>query len=223
MINFLSYQLDENSPSYGNGARFKRVLDKCIDRGSSCNQMTFEMSNHIGTHLDCPYHFDQQGLKVTDYPADFWFCRNISLVVIPETDMLIDLEKYKSQIKPESDLVLIKTGFCYKREQQVYWSENPGVASNSAEFLRNHCPLIKFLGMDLISLSSYTNREEGKKSHHAFLNNKEKSILIIEDMDLRDLLTSPDEVLISPLRITDADGGPVTVFSWNNKRRNREF
>lgn len=177
--------------------------------------MTFSVSNHIGTHLDCPYHFDQKGLKVTDYAADFWFCRKISLVQVPETDMLIDLEKYKSQISPESDLVLVKTGFCHKRDQEIYWSENPGIAANSADFLRRHCPSIKFLGMDLISLTSYVNREEGKKAHQAFLKNADKPILIVEDMDLRGLLNSPKEVLISPLRITDADGGPVTVFSWD--------
>lgn len=178
--------------------------------------MSFEVSNHLGTHLDCPYHFDQQGAKVTDYAADFWFCRKISLVEVPETELLIDLEKYKSQIKPESDLVLVKTGFCHKRSEQIYWSANPGISANSAEFLRSHCPAIKFLGMDFISLTSYLNRDEGKKAHQAFLKNKEKPILILEDMDLRGLFNSPREVLISPLRISDADGGPVTVFSWDN-------
>lgn len=220
-MKFLSYQLDENTPTYGNGSRFKRVLDKCIEHGASCNQLTFTVGNHVGTHLDCPYHFSQDGLKVTDYPADFWLCRNISLVEVPESDMLIDLEKYKLQIRPDSDLVLIKTGFCHKRDQQVYWSENPGIASRSADFLRKHCPDIKFLGMDVISLTSYVNRDEGKKAHQSFLQNKEKAILLIEDMDLRDLLHAPNEVLISPLRISEADGGPVTVFCWNGEKKDQ--
>jgi kynurenine formamidase len=212
-MQFLSYSLDEKTPTYGNGVHFKRVLDKCIEHGASCNQMTFSVSNHVGTHLDCPFHFDQEGLKVTDYAASFWECQNISLIETSAYDLLIDLEKYESQIKPNSDIVLVKTGFCNKRDQEIYWSANPGIAAKSADFLRRRCPQVKFLGMDLISLTSYVNREEGKKAHQAFLRHQ-KPILIIEDMDLRTLTAAPQKVLISPLRITNADGGPVTVFSW---------
>jgi arylformamidase len=215
VIQFLSYQLGEKTPSYGNGISFTRVIDKCIDHGASCNQMTFTMSNHLGTHLDCPYHFDATGFKVTDYSADFWFCQDVSLVETSPEDILIDLEKYKNQIKPTSELVIIKTGYCHRRNEEAYWKANPGVAATSADFLRSHCPNIKFLGMDVISLTSYLNREEGKKAHQAFLQKKEKSILLVEDMDLRKLTSAPSKVLISPLIMTEADGGPVTVFSWN--------
>ena len=67
--------------------------------------------------------------------------------------------------------------------------------------------------MDLISVSSYSNREEGRKAHHAFLNPEVgEPILLIEDMKL-DLDTSFTKVIVSPLRIEKADGVPVTVFA----------
>lgn len=214
-MNYLSYTLNENTPCYGNGVHFKRQHDKCIEHGASCNQFTFTVSNHVGTHLDCPYHFDQSGLKVTDYPANFWMCQNVSLVEVNSGDMLINLRDYQSQIMKESDLVIVKTGFCHKRNEDVYWSSNPGILAESAKFLRDYCPQIKFLGMDVISLTSYLNRPEGARAHKAFLSHKEKPILIVEDMDLRKLNKAPKKVLISPLMISEADGGPVTIFSWD--------
>jgi arylformamidase len=218
MIQFLSYSLDEATPTYGNGLKFKRHMDKCIEHGASCNQFTFTVGNHVGTHLDCPKHFDQNGMSVTEYDANFWECYNISLVNIPESDLQIDLEKYKAQIDPKSEMVLLKTGFCYLREDERYWQANPGVIAASADFLRNHCPKLRFLGMDFISLTSYLNRDEGKKSHQAFLQNQEKSILLIEDMDLRNLSDAPTKVLVSLLRMIEADGGSVIVFVWSSKK-----
>lgn len=218
-MNFLSYHLDENTPTYGDGPHFLRKIDKCIEHGASCNQFTFTVSNHVGTHMDSPLHFDSSGKSVTDYPAEFWHCQKISLVHVPETDLreslLLDLVKYKDQIRPDSEMVLVKTGFCHIRNQERYWQKNPGVSSASADFLRSHCSKIRFLGLDVISLTSYEHRDEGKKAHQAFLQKKEKSILLIEDMDLRELIQAPSQVLISPLRIFNADGAPVTVFAWD--------
>ena len=67
--------------------------------------------------------------------------------------------------------------------------------------------------MDLISISSYSNRSEGRKAHHAFLNPAEgEPILLIEDMKL-DVFNLISKVIVAPLRIEKADGVPVTVFA----------
>ena len=68
--------------------------------------------------------------------------------------------------------------------------------------------------MDLISVSSYSNREEGRKAHHAFLNPKEgESILLIEDMKL-DIDGPFNKVIVAPLLIDNADGAPCTGLAY---------
>ena len=68
--------------------------------------------------------------------------------------------------------------------------------------------------MDLISISSYSNREEGRKAHHAFLNPDEgEPILLIEDMKL-DTNSSFNKVIVAPLLIDNADGSPCTVLAY---------
>lgn len=215
MMQFLSYPLDEQTPAYGDGAKFSKVVDKCIEHGSSCNQFTYTVSNHVGTHLDCPFHFDLNGKKVTDFEADFWICHKVSLVLPAANEVLIDLEKYAHQIDKDVEIILIKTGFCHKRGDPSYWQSNPGITASSADFLRKNFSKLKFVGFDFISLTSFLHKDEGKKSHQAFLKNSEKPILIVEDMDLRNLKVAPSKVLISPLRISGADGGQVTVFAWD--------
>jgi kynurenine formamidase len=68
--------------------------------------------------------------------------------------------------------------------------------------------------MDLISVSSYSNREEGRKAHHAFLNPDEgEIILLIEDMKL-DTDGPFNKVIVAPLLIDNADGAPCTVLAY---------
>ena len=70
--------------------------------------------------------------------------------------------------------------------------------------------------MDLISISSYSNRDEGRKAHHAFLNPIEgEPILLIEDMKL-DHVTRLKKVIVAPLLIDNADGSPCTVLAYEN-------
>jgi kynurenine formamidase len=68
----------------------------------------------------------------------------------------------------------------------------------------------------LISISSYTNREEGRKAHHAFLNPQEgEPILLIEDMKL-DIDGPFDKVIVAPLLIDKTDGAPCTVIAYSD-------
>jgi kynurenine formamidase len=71
--------------------------------------------------------------------------------------------------------------------------------------------------MDLISVSSYSNRSEGRKAHHAFLNPAEgEPVLLIEDMKL-DVFDLIFKVIVAPLRIEKADGAPCTVMAYTKK------
>jgi kynurenine formamidase len=69
-------------------------------------------------------------------------------------------------------------------------------------------------GLDSISLSSFTHRETGHEAHKAFLDHP-NPILLLEDMDLSAIDNSVKlkQVIVSPLRVEDADGTLCTVFA----------
>ena len=68
--------------------------------------------------------------------------------------------------------------------------------------------------MDLISVSSYSNRSEGRKAHQAFLKPEiGNPILLVEDMKLN--IKGPfSKVIVAPLLIDKADGAPCTVLAY---------
>ena len=64
-------------------------------------------------------------------------------------------------------------------------------------------------------MTSYSNRQIGKEAHKAFLHSdfEGEPIMIIEDMSLVELHSSPKSVIVSPLLVEKVDGTPVTVFA----------
>jgi len=70
------------------------------------------------------------------------------------------------------------------------------------------------IGFDSISVSSFANRMLGREAHKAFLN-PEKPILLLEDMDLREVNknTNFKEIIVAPMRIAKCDGLPCTIFA----------
>ena len=75
-------------------------------------------------------------------------------------------------------------------------------------------PQLCCISMDLISVSSYSNREEGRKAHHTFMNpNKGEPILLIEDMKL-DTERLFNKVIVSPIIIDNVDGLPCSIIVY---------
>jgi len=213
---WLSHALNESTPAYSGGNGIKILPDKQINQGDSCNTTRFLMSNHIGTHVDVPKHFVDQGKTVEHYKPCEWIFSKPLLIDVPATcATIIGVDEIKSALSDlvveDADLVLIRTGMEAHRGGQKYWTEYPGVSPELCGWLQQRFASFSVIGMDTISISSVAHREVGRKAHRAFLGN---GIRIIEDMTLSPILneTCLKKVIVMPLRHENGDGAPVTVI-----------
>ncbi len=216
-MKYLSYFISEKTPLYGNGTGIKFTPDKKMSKDDSCNTMNLSLPNHSGTHIDFPYHFSLDGKTLNDYPASYWQFDHIDLIDLSgkvDDCQIIGTEIFFNLENSDTDLLLIKTGYGAWRGTDRYTLTPPGLSADLAPFLRRKFPKLRCIGMDLISVSSYSNREEGRKTHHAFLNPDEgEPILLIEDMKLN--TDGPfNKVIVAPLLIDNADGTPCTVLAY---------
>ena len=188
-----------------------------MNKGYSCNTLNLSFPNHSGTHIDFPFHFNPKGKTINNYTADFWQFNKVEIIDLTGkvTDcQIIGPELFNGLENLETDLVLIKTGYGTFRGTDRYTLTSPGLAADLAPFLRKIFKKLRCIGIDLISISSYNNREEGHKAHQAFLNpNEGEPILLIEDMKL-DAGGPFKKVMVAPLLIENADGAPCTVFAY---------
>jgi len=215
---YLSYVLDDNTPTYGDRNRFECVKRSDISKGDVANDSSISTTVHVGTHIDMPYHFFEEGQTIEDFDIDYFSSKQILYVDMLPDEIIIkdDLIKILNEVdnKTEYEFLIIKTGICSKRDEEVFWRSNYGFDPFVAKYLREEFPNIRIMGFDSVSVSSFTNRMLGREAHRAFLD-PSSPLLILEDMDLRDLekdskISSMD---IVPLRIAQCDGLPCTVLA----------
>jgi arylformamidase len=220
-LTYLSYILDENTPTYGNRNEFICEKKSDISNGDVANDSSINTTVHIGTHIDMPYHFFEDGQTIEDFDINYFRFVNILFVdMTPENiivkDDLITILKEKLD-KNKYDMLVVKTGICNKRDKKEFWETNYGFDPSIADYLRAEFPNIRVIGFDSVSVSSFSNRMLGRESHKAFLN-PNKPILLLEDMDLIHLSNKSNitKLDIVPLRISKCDGLPCTIIAEVN-------
>lgn len=223
MICFLSYPLSAQTPAFPDcpSATFEPLLR--IDRGDVCNMVTVTTQNHVGTHVDGPWHFNPNGKRITELePWEFFFESPRLIDLVKGDDELIteaDLRQHAAEIAG-ADIIMIRTGFgrtWRSADPGRYSGHGPGFAVSAGEYLIREQPSVRAIALDWISAASPTHALEGNEFHRIVLGRQreDRYILIVEDARLDPDLTQEElgRVIVAPLLLQDQDGGPVTVFA----------
>jgi len=215
---WLSHTLREETEGY----RGKRslIIDRTssIEKGDSSNSFNFSMNNHLGTHVDVPYHFLNNGCFINDYKASDWVFNHPLIInkhLKPGTLLTPELIENDISKDDNIDIIIIKTGFEVNRGQKEYWENGPGYSENLCDFFLSRFKSLKAFGFDSISLSSLKHRNEGRRAHIAFLS---KNIRIFEDLKLSSIKSSSKikKIIALPIVINGGDGAPCTIIAKIN-------
>lgn len=214
----ISYALNKDIPLYPGSPNVAFSQVRSIANNSSANTSMFSFGNHSGTHIDVPLHFCDKGQSVTDIlKLENIYSPAICINVPKEPGSYIseeDLEPFAEQIS-NVEALLIRTGFFKYRQTQpeMYATSHPWISLEVPDYLRETCPLLKVVGLDTISISNPSHREEGHVSHRAFLCNK-FPIMLLEDADLSNPgLPGKNFVLhLYPWILDKVDATPVTAL-----------
>lgn len=215
----LSHWLNSDTPSYGNQGGFKRNSISSIKEGRTANSERWSFNNHIGTHIDFPKHFFENGESSSDFQNPFFIFNKVGFIELspePIPGSVIfakDIEDHLRTLDPAIDILLLKTNFEKHRGNDLYWNENLGFDPALASLFRQRFKSLKAFGFDSISLTSVKHREIGAKAHKNFLG-EEQLILIIEDMHLSKLsnTTNFKRLIVASFPVDNTDGAPVNCL-----------
>jgi len=219
MLIHLSYPLSTSSPLYYGLPNLKLSSLKSQDSGDSANLSAAFFCLHSGTHIDAPYHFCPNGNTVAQMlRKENRFEKTYCINLIVEKGSCITIDDINDAAAKVSDAnaLLIHTGFCHVRETNPahYLTDYPWIHPDVPEFLKEKIPDLNLFGIDTISISRPDHRQMGHSCHKSFLCGK-KSVLLLEDLDLREFgfFYKKFDLLIYPWIIADLDGVPVTAFA----------
>jgi arylformamidase len=221
MIVSLSYRLSENTPFYDGLAKpsLERLYD--LAKGDTCNSFYLRTSNHCGTHVDGPWHFNPAGRKISDYDMNELVFRRPAIVDLPvKPGHLIepnDLQTSLSRVRKDCDILLLRTGFgAFRSRPTTYVEDAPGFSRLGAQEVIDILPQLRALAVDFISLASLKHEDEGAEAHRVFLGcagYSDRNVLLVEDARLPDDLQVPDRIILAPWFFEGLDSAPCTVIA----------
>lgn len=171
------------------------------------------LSSHTGTHLDAPYHFVKNGIKIDQIPIDRLVGVGYLIKIlksknspITKTD-IISFEKRYGKI-PLNSSVFFYTGWQKNLKKDNYFTENPGLDKSSAKYLTSK--KTHLVGIDSPSMDLGNN--ESFSVHHIFSKN---NVLMVENLaNLQKIPSTKFNFTILPLKLKDATGSPVRAIAY---------
>lgn len=170
------------------------------------------LSSHTGTHLDAPFHFIKNGIKIHQIPLTRLIGKAILIKIKKTNNMPItksditQFEKNNGTI-PDNSSIFFYTKWQQNLKKNYYFTENPGLGVSAAEYLATK--KINLVGIDSPSID--LGKDQSFSVHHILSKN---NILIVENLANLDKITSKKfNFTILPLKLKDATGSPVRAVA----------
>lgn len=177
---------------------FSYELSLTKEQTGSVNIGKITTSLHTGTHVDAPFHFDNDGETIDKLPLDSFIGKAL-VIDVSETNFITSND-FEHISFGSFDQILLKTSL--PNQPKRFPKEVPLLDHNIAPFLKEK--EIKLIGVDIPSVDKLTSKQ--LETHHAL---HKQGIMILENIMLDDVDPGLYKLIALPLRIVGADGSPV--------------
>ena len=193
MFKILSYPIKDGEPTWPGNPTCSLQSHTSIAKGDTANTATIHLFNHYGTHLDGPMHFNPNGISLDKIPMERFFYQKPLVIDIPkkagEKILPEDLIPYKDQIAQADRFSFYAPAWKIRKSNpSVYENNGPAVGSTAAAYLRENFLDLKAIGLDFVSLASYSDGKDGDLAHQIMLGMYQPGyICIVEDINMEEL------------------------------------
>ncbi len=207
----LTLTISKSIPSFPGSPKPQFILWSDIKDDGYNLELLF-LSSHTGTHIDAPYHFVKNGIKIHQVPLDRLIGKAILIKLkktrnSPVTKKDIILFEKKTGVIPNKSSVFFFTEWQKNLKKDNYFIENPGLEKSAADYLVSK--KINLVGIDSPSID--LGVDESFTVHHIF---SKSNILIVENLtNLDKIPTREFNFTILPLKLKDATGSPVRAIA----------
>ena len=171
------------------------------------------LSSHTGTHLDAPYHFLENGLKIHEINPKRLIREAILIRSRKKANQAItknDIQKFEKKYGkiPNNSTVVFWTGWQKTLHNDSYFNENPGLSEAAAKYLVSK--KTNLVGIDSPSIDFKGSQRFSV--HRIFSKN---NILIVENLaNLEKIQSSKFYFVVLPLKLKGATGSPVRAIAF---------
>ncbi len=180
-----------------------------IAAGAIANISKVSLSSHCGTHVDAPWHFEDDGPKLDTIPVERWVGAAVVVAVPPGVDRITAATLDGLAIPPGTDRIVFKTRSVPRPHDAPFDEGYVAVTADGARWLLDHG--IDLVGIDSPSIECFD--DHAHVVHHTLLGAR---MLIVEGLDLTAIKPGPYLMICLPLHLAAADGAPARVLLVQN-------
>lgn len=194
----ISQPLDNRIVVWPGDTPFSYKVTWSKEESGSVNVGQITMSTHTGTHIDAPFHFDNDGKRVIELDVNLYIGR-ARVIHLPKPSSIGIKELSGVELEGVTRLLIRTEAWT---DRSVFPAAIPEIEPELASYLGNKG--IRLLGLDLPSVDPIDSKE--LSAHHELTRH---GIHILEGLVLDHIDSGDYELAALPLSLVEADGSPV--------------
>jgi arylformamidase len=207
----ISLTLSPGLPTWPGDPGLVLELFESMDRGAHANVTKISSSVHVGTHVDAPHHFLNDGRTVEQLPLDV-LTGPCYVVQLPDGIEAITAEVLdRTEVTSEMKRVLFGTSnsHLWAQGESDFQMDFVAITEDGAEWLVERG--IQLVGVDYLSVAPYGDSEP---THQILL---KAGVVIVEGLNLSKVMRGFYDLYCLPLKIAGCDGAPARAILVQSK------
>lgn len=202
----ISLTLSPDLPVWPGDAPFELEQVESMDKGADANVSRLSTSAHIGTHVDAPHHFLNDGRTIESLPLDV-LTGPCYVTQLPDGIEALTAEALERMSLP-SETVRILFGTSnsrlWARGETEFQEDFVAVSEDGAEWLVERG--VQLVGVDYLSVAPY---HDSAPTHKILL---QAGMVVVEGLDLSAVPRGFYELYCLPLKLLGSDGAPARAI-----------
>jgi arylformamidase len=202
----ISLTISPTLPTWPGDPTLELEQIESMDKGAHANVTRISAAVHLGTHVDAPHHFLNDGRTVENLPLDV-LTGPCYVTQLPDAIEAITAEVLeRSEITSEMKRVLFGTrnSHLWAKGESIFQTEFVAITEDGAEWLVEHG--IQLVGVDYLSVAPYG---DSVPTHTVLL---KAGVVVVEGLNLSVVVRGFYDLYCLPLKIAGSDGAPARAI-----------
>ena len=202
----ISLTISPDLPTWPGDPKLELEKLESMDKGAHNNVSRISSSVHLGTHVDAPYHFLNDGGTAEKLPLEI-LTGPCYVVQLPDGVEAITAEVLdRTEVTSEMKRVLFGTrnSHLWAKGESQFQTDFVAIAEDGAEWLVERG--IQLVGVDYLSVAPYG---DSGPTHHVLL---KAGVVIVEGLNLSNVMRGFYDLYCLPLKIAGCDGAPARAI-----------
>lgn len=198
----ISLPLSSRTPIWPGSPGFCLDWHKRLSAGDDCNNARLECDTHIGTHVDAPFHYLENGASVEEMSLEI-LIGPATVAYLPEVNAIAASDLVNLALPLNTTRLLLRTrnSELWAAEMMEFKTDYVALTPDGAEWIVNQG--VQLVGVDYLSVGGY---EDGVITHRILL---EAGVVVLEGLDLSEANPGEYELICLPMKLVGADGAPA--------------